>query len=92
MIFERPDAREVGERLADAHFRQVQALGGSFEHVCERPGHTPRNGGLPPTLRKNSPDVEFCEETSATPAELADVDAAFARITEGKRGRGKTAA
>ena len=36
--------------------------------------------------------LEFCEETSATPAELADVDAAFARITKGKRGRGKTAA
>ncbi|MDB5212842.1 MAG: hypothetical protein JWO86_769 [Myxococcaceae bacterium] len=36
--------------------------------------------------------VEFCDETSATSKELADVDAAFARITKGKRGRGKTAA
>lgn len=36
--------------------------------------------------------LEFCEETSATPDELADVDAAFARITKGRRSRGKTAA
>ncbi|MEA2749863.1 MAG: CopG-like 1 or ribbon-helix-helix domain, 5 [Myxococcales bacterium] len=36
--------------------------------------------------------LEFCDETSASPKELADVDAAFARITKGKRGRGRTAA
>lgn len=36
--------------------------------------------------------LEFCDETSASPKELAAVDAAFARITKGKRGRGRTAA
>jgi hypothetical protein len=36
--------------------------------------------------------LEFCDEISATPKQLAEVDAAFARITKGKRSRGKTAA
>jgi hypothetical protein len=36
--------------------------------------------------------LEFCDETSATAKELAEADGAFARITKGKRARGKTAA
>lgn len=36
--------------------------------------------------------LEFCDELPATPKQLAEVDVAFARITKGKRGRGKSAA